>query len=162
MCSSSGHGTLANFIGNPTNWTQYQYNFTANKTVYTIMFGFTGDCSGYRIWFLDNVSIVDVTAPSIQLLQNPSFDNSTTTLTGWTQYCTSTCTYGSGSAGTVTSGANCTSTNCYMDHCYCVSAIDFLSQTFSTTIGQVYNISFWIIDFGSGPDLATRAYVDLY
>jgi hypothetical protein len=126
------------------------------------MFGFMGDGSGQRIWFLDDVSVVDIIAPSNQLLQNPSFDNSTTALTGWTQYCTSTCTGGSSTGGQVATGVNCTSTNCYMDHCYGGSNIDFLSQSFSTTIGHVYTISFWIIDFGSGPNGATRAYFDNY
>jgi len=126
------------------------------------MFGFVGDGSGLRYWFLDNVSIVDVTAPSIQLLQNPSFENSTTTLTGWTQYCTSTCLFGSINAGQVTTGLNCMSNNCYVDHCYGGSAIDFLSQTFSANIGHVYTISFWIIDYGIGLNGATKAYVDIY
>jgi hypothetical protein len=126
------------------------------------MFGFVSDVSGQRLWFLDDVSIVDVLTPSIQLLQNPSFDNSTSALTGWTQYCTSTCPSGSTNAGKVATGSNCTSTNCYMDHCYGGAAIDFLSQTISTTIGHVYTISFWIIDYGTGPNGATKAYVDLY
>ncbi len=130
------------------------------------MFGFVGDGAGNRIWFLDDVSVVDVTVPTIQLLQNPSFDNSTTALTGWTQYCTSTCTPPPVGAypGKVATGANCTSTNCYMDHCFGGPAIDFLSQTFPTTVTHVYNISFCIIDFGPNgtPNGATKAYVDIY
>jgi hypothetical protein len=121
-----------------------------------------GDASGTRLWFLDDVSIVDVAAPTIQLLQNPRFDNSTTALTGWNQFCTSTCIYGSSTAGQVATGANCTSTNCYMDYCHGGSAIDFLSQSFLTTIGDVYTISFWILDYGTGPNGATKAYVDFY
>jgi hypothetical protein len=126
------------------------------------MFGFTGDGSGKRYWFLDDVSVVDIIAPSIELLENPSFDNSTTALTGWTQYCTSTCSGGSINGGQVVSGTNCSTNNCYMDHCYGGGIIDFLSQTFTTTIGHVYTISFWIIDFGSGANGATKAYVDIY
>ncbi len=124
------------------------------------MFGFICDPSGDQYWFLDNVSVVDVTAPSVDLLQNPSFDNSTSTLTGWTQSCTSTCS--SGNAGQVTSGSNCTSTNCYVDHCYGSGAIDFLNQTFSTTVGHVYTISFWIRDFGSDSNASSKAYVDIH
>ena len=127
------------------------------------MFGFALDVSGRRLWFLDNVSIVDVTIPATQLLQNPSFDNSTTTLTGWTQFCTQTCPSGSVNAGQVASGFNCTSTNCYMSHCYGgSSAIDMLSQSFSTIAGRIYTISFMILDFGSGPNGNTKAYVDIY
>jgi hypothetical protein len=144
----------------PLNWTQYQYNYSANATAQTLMFGFMCDPSGNNYWFLDDVSVVDVNAPSIELLQNHNFDNSTSTLTGWTQWCTSTCT--SGNAGQVTSDSNCTSTNCYIDRCYGSGAIDFLSQTFSTTPGNVYTISFWIKDFGSGSNVSSKAYVDIY
>lgn len=126
------------------------------------MFGFTADGSGKRIWFLDDVSVVDLNASTIELLQNPSFDNCTTTLTGWTQYCTSTCPSGSANAGQVATGINCTSTNCYMDRCYGSGAFDLLSQSFLTTIGSIYTISFNILDFGSGANGGTRAYVDVY
>jgi hypothetical protein len=162
VCSYNGQGTLAEFNGVPLTWTQYQYNHTANTTALTLMFGFMGDGYGERYWFLDDVSVVDVTAPGVQLLQNPSFDNSTTTLTGWNQWCTSTCPSGSTNAGKVTSGPNCTSSNCYVDHCYGGNSIDFLSQTILATIGDVYTISFWIFDYGTGPNGLTRAYVDIY
>jgi hypothetical protein len=121
------------------------------------MFGFVGDGAAGRYWYIDSVSVVDVTTPTIQLLQNPGFDNSTTALTDWTQYCTSTC--GSDAGEVVTSG--CVSGNCYMDHCHGGGEIDFLSQSFVTTIGHIYTISFWIIDSGTGPDGTTVAYVDL-
>jgi hypothetical protein len=164
VCSSSGHGTLVLLAGVPTSWAQYTYNRTANTTALTLMFGFRGDAAGggQRYWYLDDVSVVDVTAPGIQLLQNPSFENSTTALTGWNQWCTSTCPSGSTNAGQVASGSNCKSSNCYMDHCYGGGAIDFLSQTILATIGHVYTISFWIFDYGSGPNGATNAYVDVY
>jgi hypothetical protein len=80
-CSSSGYGTLAQFNGMPLSWTMYEYNYTANTTAPTLMFSFRGDAAGGRVWFLDDVSVVAVTAPGIELLRNPSFDNSTTTLT---------------------------------------------------------------------------------
>ena len=161
-CTSAGRGTLAYFGGVPTTWTTYYYNYTATATVHTIMFGFTADGSGKRMWFLDDVSIVDIVAPTVQLLQNPSFDNSTTALTGWTQYCTSTCPSGSANGGQVATGINCTSTNCYMDRCYGGGAFDLLSQTFPTIIGHNYSISFDILDFGSGANGGTKAYVDMY
>jgi hypothetical protein len=147
-----------------SSWTQYQYNRTANAAASTIMFGFICDPGGgaLRYWYLDDVSVVDVANTSVQLLQNPSFSNSTTALTGWTQYCTNTCP--TGQAGQVTTGSSCRSTNCYMDHCYGggPSPVDFLSQTFPTTIGHVYTFSFWIVTTGSGPFMQTKAYVDFY
>jgi len=40
--------------------------------------------------------------------------------------------------------------------------INFLSQTFSATIGHVYTISFWITDYGTGPNGATKAYMSIF
>ncbi len=159
-CTPTGHGNLATFTSNPTSWTQYQYNYTATKTVQTLMFGFTSDTYGIRSWYLDTVSVVDVSAPGTQLLQNPGFDNSTTALTGWIQYCGTTC---GGGAGKVTT-TGCQSMNCYVDGCNATistTKIDFLSQTFPTTIGHIYTISFWIIDGGSGLNGLSKAYVDI-
>jgi hypothetical protein len=163
-CSTNGHGKLVKLAGNPTSWGQYQYNRTANGTALTLMFGFEGDAAGggQRYWYLDDVSIVDITASGSELLQNPSFNNSTTVLTGWNQWCTSTCPSGTTNAGQVSSSPNCRTSNCYMDHCYGGGAFDFLSQTISTTIGHVYTISFWVFDYGTGPNGATNAYVDVY
>jgi hypothetical protein len=161
-CSSSGYGTLAQFNGMPLSWTMYEYNYTANTTAPTLMFSFRGDAAGGRVWFLDDVSVVAVTAPGIELLRNPSFDNSTTTLTGWTQWCTSTCPGGITNAGHVASGSICSSTNCYADYCHDPGGFDILSQTFSANAGLIYTISFSIIDYGSGPNGATKAYADIY
>lgn len=137
-------------------WTLYRYNYTASATEHTLMFGFVCDSSRRRAWFFDDVSIVDTTEPSIELFENSSFDNSTIALTGWTQYCTSTCPSGAINAGKVVFGSNCTSTNCYADHCYGTGVIDFLSQTFPTTINDVYTISFRIIDYGSGTSCGNK------
>jgi hypothetical protein len=54
-----------------------------------------------------------------------------------------------------------------MDYCYGggppnPAGVDFLSQTFPTTIGHVYTISFWIRGYGTGPNMATNAYADFY
>ena len=163
-CSTSGHGNLSIFTTSVNTWTQYQYNRTAIATASIIVFGYIEDPGGgaKRYWYLDDVSVVDVTNTSVQLLQNPSFDNSITALTGWTQYCTSVCP--TGQAGQVINSTNCRSTNCYMDHCYGggPNTVDFLSQTFPTTIGHVYTFSFWIVTTGTGPTGQTKAYVDFY
>jgi len=127
------------------------------------MFGFMAEPNGQRVIFLDDVSIVDVAATGTQLLQNPSFDNSSTALTGWTQYCTNSCTATGAFGGTVASGSNCSTNNCYADYCYS-TGIDFLSQSFPTTIGHVYTLSYLIIDWGSNPmdpNMATKVYIDI-
>ncbi len=161
-CSSAGHGNLAIFDAAPTTWTKYEYNHTANSTSSTLMFGFTNNPSGLRYWFLAYVSVVRLTAPNTELLLNPNFDNSTTDLIDWTQYCTDTCTNGAVGGGQVTNSTECISTECYVDHCHGAGAIDFLSQTFSTMNGHIYTISFWIKNYGSGSNASTYAYVDIY
>jgi hypothetical protein len=60
---------------------QYQYIHTANTTVSTIIFEFMGDSSGKCVWFLDDASAIDIIALGVELLQNPSFNNSKTALT---------------------------------------------------------------------------------
>ncbi len=126
------------------------------------MFGFMAEPDGRRVIFMDTVSIVDIAVPTIQLLQNPGFDNSSTALTGWTQYCTSSCTSAGAFGGRVASGSNCSSINCYADYCY-QNGIDFLSQNFPTAIGHHYTLSYWMIDGGtSGPNMATKVYIDIY
>lgn len=142
--------------------TLYFYNYTAISPTPTLVFAFLCDGSGQRYWFLDDVSVVDTANPSNQLLQNPSFANSSTTLTGWTQWCTNTCpSPSSTNAGQVTSSSNCYNNNCYVDHCYGGGATDYLGQIFAVTVGHIYTISFRILDSGSGPNGATKAYVSV-
>jgi hypothetical protein len=122
----------------------YAYNYTANSTVPTLIFGLKGH-GGSDYNYLDSVSVVDNSAPSIQLLDNPGFENSTASPpTGWTTWCTSACGGGAGQVGTI----NCYSGNCYVDHCQ--SGYDYLAQSFSATIGHTYTISFWLKQTGGG------------
>jgi hypothetical protein len=105
----------------------------------TITFG-VSDYSGLSL-FLDDISVVDSVNPFVELLNNSSFENSTTTLTGWNMLCSSTC--GAGGAGRINSGGNClSSNNCYRDQCDSPN-VDFLVQTFPTVSNHVYSISFW-------------------
>jgi hypothetical protein len=123
------------------------------------MFGFQTDGFGSHNWYLDTVSVFDVIAPGTQLLQNPGFDNSTTAVIDWSQYCGSSCS----SPGTITS-TSCQSINCYVNQCSTTSGstpMDFLSQSFPTTIGHIYTISFWLIDTGSGFNGLSKVYVDI-
>jgi hypothetical protein len=128
----------------PTNWTRLAYNYTATSTKPTLIFGFTTGTTGYN--YLDDVSVVDNSASSIQLLDNPSFENSTSNLTGWTTWCTSAC--GTGYPGRVLANSSCHSGNCYIDHCH--TDYDYLVQSFSATIGHNYTISFWLQQTGTG------------
>ena len=120
-------------------------------TAPTLTFGFK-DSGGSDYTYLDDVSVVDINATSIELLDNPSFENSTSTPTGWVTWCTSACVSGAGQVAT----SGCFSTNCYKDHCQ--NNFNYLAQSFSATIGRVYRISFRLYQTGGGN---TRIYVDV-
>jgi hypothetical protein len=121
-------------------WTFFAYNYTAASTAPTLVFGFSTGASVFI--YLDSVSVVDSSAPAIQLLNNPSFENSTSNLTGWGTWCATTTNCGTGFPGRVLANSSCHSGNCYMDHCH--ANYDFLFQSFPATIGHIYTISFWL------------------
>jgi hypothetical protein len=117
----------------------------------TLEFGFSTGTSVYM--YLDDVSVVDNNASSIQLLNNPSFENSTSNLTGWTAWCATTANCFSGGSGVpgqvLVNISVCHTGNCYTDHCHQPS-YDYLVQSFPATIGNTYTISFWLQIVGSG------------
>ncbi len=126
-------------------WSCFQFNHTAVMTVPTYVFAFGGGPGDYN--YLDSLSVVDNNASTIQLLNNPGFDNSTTTLTGWVTWCASGC--GIGNAGQVLANSSCYSGNCYFDHCQ--GNYDYVAQTFPATIGHNYTMSFCLKQTGTGP-----------
>jgi hypothetical protein len=150
-CTVTPNSNLLYKAGSTTPWTQYSFSHTAATAAPTLVFGFSNGGADYN--YLDDVSVVDTSAPSIQLLQNPSFENSTSTLTGWVTWCASAC--GSGSQGQVTT-TGCYSGNCYVDHCQ--NNYDYLAQSFSATIGHTYTISFWLYQV---PAPGARFYADI-
>jgi hypothetical protein len=108
----------------------------------TLEFGFSIGTSDYI--YLDDVSVVDNNAPSIQLLINPSFESSTSNLTGWYAWCaTSVNCGGATNMGQVLANSSCHTGNCYIDHCHQPN-YDYLVQPFLATIGNTYTISFWL------------------
>jgi hypothetical protein len=112
----------------------------------TLIFGSSLTTFNYN--YLDDVSVVDNNAPSIQLLNNPSFENSTTSLNGWTTWCANATNCGTGFPGQVLANSSCHTGNCYIDHCR--TNYDYLSQSFPATIGDIYTISFWLQQTGTG------------
>ena len=137
-CAPAAPASLTTVSGSGnTTWVQYTYNYTANKTNATLMFAVDGYTTVYIA--VDDVSIVDTANPSVQLLENPSFENSTSVATGWNIWCSETCV--NGGAGTIiTSG--CRTSNCYRSYC-AGGGKDYLLQSFSTIISHIYTISFW-------------------
>jgi hypothetical protein len=104
----------------------------------------------FIIWYYDlRWSVVDVNALNIQLLKNPSFENSTKSLTGWTLWCSTSC-GGSGEELYTTSQCHLSTGTCFGANCPGSTAIIFLSQSFSTVIGHIYTISYWLIASGGG------------
>jgi hypothetical protein len=120
------------------------------------MFGFETD--GAHIYYLDAVSVVDNSASSIELLTNPSFEDSTINVTGWITSCESTC------ANQIVSGSQCfgSSGNCFMAYCSTGhSSIFFLSQSFMATIGNTYTISYMLDQAGNSSTGIMSFYLDV-
>ncbi|CAF3363546.1 unnamed protein product [Rotaria sp. Silwood2] len=125
-----------------------------------LIFSFATDLNNN--YFLDDVSVTLATAPSNQLLNNPSFEDSITILNGWVVWCDYTCTAGAGAQ--VTWG-----TNCYlsMGNCFLVDypdtgsgAIVYLGQSFPAIIGSTYKIGFSLrMAYGGGGSSQTQSKV---
>ena len=149
MCTSVNIplGNLLNKTIGPTNWTQFTYNYTALSTMPILIFGFSGRTNVYN--YLDDVSIVDNNnAPSIQLLNNPSFENITSNMTGWSAWCATATNCVGGFPGRILTNGTCHSGSCYFDHCR--TNYDYLLQAFPATIGYIYTLSFWFQSMGVG------------
>ncbi|CAF4424358.1 unnamed protein product [Rotaria socialis] len=135
----------------PSSWTQYSFNYVAATTTPILIFSFTTNLNSN--YFLGDVSATLISSPSIQLLANPNFGNSTTIATDWLVWCSYTCTGGAGAQ--VTWGTNCylSTGNCFLVDCPDTGsgAIVYLGQSFSATIGSTYKIDFWLrMAYGGG------------
>lgn len=123
----------------PSSYQQYTVNFTSSLTDTTISFAFRDDPSD--LWFSDT-SLVDLTTSSGDLLVNgnfASYDSNTYLPTDWTYsdpYQTS--------GGLVNTGCGYLSDTCWDD--YAVGAYDMLGQTVSTNVGDLYQISFYLVE----------------
>ena len=128
--------TFLNISGNPnTTWTSFTTSWISNRTNPMLIFGFDASSSVYFV--IDDVSVVD-TNTSVQLLTNPSFENSSASAVGWTPWCGSTCSAGAGSVSSV----GCRTGRCYLSSCSGTTA-DYIAQAFPAVIGRTYNITFW-------------------
>ncbi|CAF4629474.1 unnamed protein product [Rotaria socialis] len=132
-------------------YAQYTYTYVAIATATRISFAFREDIG---LFLLDDVSVVNVNAPSVQLIVNGGFE--TGSLSSPWIYCNP---YGASAAAFILS--NSANLNwggvTFLAHsgsyCYCDGAVtyaDYLSQTFPTNVGDTYNISYWIYNCGSG------------
>lgn len=141
---------------NPNGWALYQFNYTATSIRPAIIFGFQNENN--REYYLDDVSVTASNASGVQLLTNPSFENSTSSATGWAVWCSSTC---SGYVGTI-SPTSCWTSRCFKSQCYASSGIEFIGQSFSAIVGMRYSVSFRLNLGGSGNTAANRFVFDIY
>lgn len=113
----------------------YSVIYNASKTDPTLLF--IADMSQKDVYLLDSISVTDMSTPLIQLLGNADFDNSSIALNGWNQGCTI----------EVGSSVNqsCQHNSCIQVHTKNSAKINYgLCQEFTATVGQLYNISFWL------------------
>ena len=125
----------------PHSYTQYTASFVAANATTNLSFAFREDPA---FLMLDNVSMT--TGGGANLVTNGDFEAGpvgSSAPTGWTYLNTFGATYG----GQVYSGCGVGGSNCYYDGA--VQAYDSITQAISTTIGQTYDVSFWLNDSSS-------------
>lgn len=135
---------------------QYSYTYTAIATSTRLAFALRED-DGY--FALDDISVRSVTAPSVELLTNGGFE--TGSYSPWL-YCNPS---GASDSGTLKRTSNNFNYGAYTYAAHggsyyyldgAVGSADYISQIFSTTIGQTYTISFWMYNQGSGSNSDAR------
>jgi hypothetical protein len=125
---------------------EYSVNFMATQTSTNISFALREDPAFEG---LDDVTVHDVTTSGPNLILNGGFELGpvgANAPTGWT-YLNS---FGATFAGIVSNNANNPSPGSHSGNNYyydgAVQAYDGITQGISTTIGDIYNIDFWLAD----------------
>jgi PEP-CTERM motif len=145
-------GAILDLNGQPiTNDQQsYSVDFVASLADTAITFAFRQDPSYLSF---SNVSLVDLTNPSGNLLLNGDFalgTLGTSDVTDWTYANV----YGAEASGVLESGCGVGGSNCWYDGA--VQAYDAISQTVATNIGDTYEISFNLNGGGSQDGVYSR------
>jgi hypothetical protein len=119
--------------------TQYTTSFTATSANSDISFAFREDPA-----FLELSDVIVTTGGGPNLILNGTFSGplGAPAPTDWTYLNTFGATFG----GQDDAGCGAGGTNCYFDGA--VQAYDSITQAIATTIGQTYNISFFLDDTG--------------
>jgi hypothetical protein len=121
-------------------YTQYTANFTATDTTTNLSFAFREDPAFLS---LDDVAVQNLTTATALTLVNPGFEDGVlgdNAPVGWTYLNT----FGAGFAGVVTNNNPHSGSNNYYDGA--VQAYDGITQAIATTIGDLYQVSFWLAD----------------
>lgn len=124
----------------PHSYTNYTVNFVATDTTTNLSFAFRDDP-----WFLylDDVSVTDLTTSSAVPVVNGGFESGVvgnSAPVGWI-YLNS---FGATFAGVVNDSNAHSGSNDYFDGA--LQAYDGISQALTTTIGDLYQVSFWIFE----------------
>lgn len=127
-------------------YTLYNFTLTATNSTTALTAFFRQDPA---YWALDDVSVTPVSSPGTELVANGGFE--TGNFTGWTIVGQQ----GLNAAGRIESGTPGTDTRSthsgnfdYYDGA--VGGVDGISQSFATTVGEDYNLSFWLANDGGG------------
>jgi len=137
---------VLDLAGNPydTTYKQYTASFVATTTASTVTFTFRHDPGFFAF---DDASVVDTTHASANLLVNGNFETGGTTTAGggspgWTYF---------QQAGVTFLGFQTMATNglsphggSYFWYDGATQGYDGIDQTFATTVGDTYQISFWL------------------
>ena len=161
ICDDFGHGSIyQQFTASPSSWTQVTRSYLANYTDPLLIFGF--QTSAGDTHYIDNVSVVDTTNLTIELLDNGGFSNTSTPLVGWNQWCATSCNNnGNIAVGEQFSSYPCSTANKCLQACCdsTIAGIYFIGQKFEAVIGRTYTISFYHIHMGSSS--GNELYVDV-
>jgi hypothetical protein len=125
-------GTVLSYTSGPTIYTLMKYSYSATSSGTGILeFGFTTKNDNYE-WHLNDFSLQDINMSNAKMLTNDDFESGT--LAGWQLLCSNKC-------DRLSSAGHITGSYCYEDACE--DDYDFLPQTFTKTIGHIYELSFW-------------------
>jgi hypothetical protein len=122
-------------------YTFYSIPYTAVDNETMITFAFRQDPS---YWAIDDISVIDETS-GIEVLQNGNFENAIFAPFSYCDQSGSNITF-----STYSSGNQFPNSGSYAFIDYTANAPDYISQMLIMTIGQVYNVTFWLQN-GGGP-----------
>ncbi len=141
---------ILNLAGTPiiSSYTQYSSSFTATSTLSTVTFVFRHDPGFFGF---DDASVS--TGGGANLLTNPSFEMGAPTVSGggapgWTYFQETGVTFLGYEAASGTDGLSAHSGSYFWDD-GATGGYDGIDQTFATTIGDVYDVSFYLSEVNS-------------
>ena len=152
-CDNSTIGNLLKISNGSSTGVFYSVIYNSSRIDPTLLF--IADMAQNDDLFLDSVSVVNATDSSVQLLSNSGFDKLLGGLDGWGQGCEN----GIGALENQT----CQHRTCVKLHINnSGSKKNYgLFQTFTATIGQLYNISFWLLSNSANMKGESTLYVNI-